>query len=228
MLKKTPPIRGPKLLQDAWDKHKTVRQNYAALGLVHTLNPLASGGAEHDSTKLSNLPTTFNPEPSHSDSLQAAPSASTSSIAHIPRGYGKIIRDSDGNVVRVELGADDKDQAEQPADGDEMQGLRDPEMDKQIMTNWVTELGGGRGSGAAIVQSLEKFSSSSSTSGPRYTSSLETLYLSRLVRRHGEDVENMARDRRLNPEQRTAGELRRGIRRAGGTGLLLRASADDG
>jgi hypothetical protein len=126
--------------------------SYAALGLVHTLNPLASGGAEHDSTKLSNLPTTFNPEPSHSDSLQAAPSASTSSIAHIPRGYGKIIRDSDGNVVRVELGADDKDQAEQPADGDEMQGLRDPEMDKQIMTNWVTELGGGRGSGAAIVQ----------------------------------------------------------------------------
>jgi len=220
MLKKTPPIRGPKLLQDAWDKHKTVRQNYAALGLVHTLNPLASGGAEHDPTKSSNLPTTF--EHPHSDSSQAA---STSPTAHIPRGYGKIIRDSDGNVVRVELGADDQDQAERPADGDEIQGLRDPEMDKQMMTNWVTELGGGRGSGAAIVQSLEKFSSSSSTSGPRYTSSLETLYLSRLVRRH-EDVENMARDRRLNPEQRTAGELRRGIRRAGGAGLLLQAAAD--
>jgi nucleolar protein 16 len=73
---------------------------------------------------------------------------------------------------------------------------------------------------------LEKLSSSLSASGPRHTSSLETLYLERLVRKHGEDVENMARDRRLNPEQRTPGELRRGIRRAGGTGVLLRVAGD--
>jgi nucleolar protein 16 len=45
----------------------------------------------------------------------------------------------------------------------------------------------------------------------------------RLIRKHGEDVENMARDRRLNPEQRTPGELRRGIRRAG---VLLRVAGD--
>ncbi|KAH9060100.1 hypothetical protein EDB87DRAFT_1551613, partial [Lactarius vividus] len=46
LLKKQPPIRGPKALRDAWDKHKTVRQNYAALGLAASLNPRASGGAE--------------------------------------------------------------------------------------------------------------------------------------------------------------------------------------
>ncbi|EEB92758.1 hypothetical protein MPER_08686 [Moniliophthora perniciosa FA553] len=45
-LKKMPPIRAPKVLQEAWDKRKTVRQNYAALGLIHDLNPSASGGAE--------------------------------------------------------------------------------------------------------------------------------------------------------------------------------------
>jgi nucleolar protein 16 len=62
--------------------------------------------------------------------------------------------------------------------------------------------------------------------GPRHASSLETLYLTRLVRKHGEDVESMVRDRRLNPEQRTAGELRRGIRRAGGTGVLLQTAGN--
>lgn len=46
------------------------------------------------------------------------------------------------------------------------------------------------------------------------------LYLARLIQKHGEDVESMARDRRLNPEQRTTGELRRGIRRAGGVIVL--------
>jgi nucleolar protein 16 len=124
--------------------------SYAALGLVHTLNPLASGGAEHDPTKVPvNTQTILAPEPSHS---HAGPSTSTSSIEPIPKGYGKIIRDSDGNVIRVELSADDEERAEQVADKDEMQGMHDPEVDKQVITSWVTELGGGRGSGAAIVQ----------------------------------------------------------------------------
>jgi nucleolar protein 16 len=119
---------------------------------VHTLNPLASGGAEHDPTKASVSSTTFASESSHSHSSQAGPSAPPLSLAPIPKGYGKIIRDSDGNVVRVELGADDEKYADQPADEGEMQGLQEPEVDKQVMANWVTELGGGRGSGAAIVQ----------------------------------------------------------------------------
>jgi len=216
LLKKTPPIRGPKLLQDAWDKHKTVRQNYEALGLVHTLNPLASGGVEYDATKSSSLPnTTSTYEPSHSS--EAGPSAS--STPPIPKGYGRIIRDTDGNVVRVELGTNDEQNAVESSDEHDVPGLDDPELDKQVITNWVTELGGGRGTGAAIVHSLEQLPHKSSKSGPRYTSSMETQYLTRLVRRHGEDVESMARDARLNPEQRTVGELRRGIRRAGGARL---------
>jgi nucleolar protein 16 len=40
--------------------------------------------------------------------------------------------------------------------------------------------------------------------------------LTRLVARHREDVEAMARDRKLNPDQRTVGELMRLIRKAGG------------
>jgi len=54
-----------------------------------------------------------------------------------------------------------------------------------------------------------------SGTGPRHASTGEVAYLERLVERYGGDVEHMARDRKLNPEQRTVGELRRGLRRAG-------------
>jgi len=125
--------------------------SYAALGLVHTLNPLASGGAEHDPSKASISQTILALEPSPSDASQADPSASTSSIAPIPKGYGKIFRDIEGNVVRIELSEDHKERTE-PAEEDETLELRDPEVEKQVITTWVTELGGGKGSGAPIVQ----------------------------------------------------------------------------
>jgi nucleolar protein 16 len=54
----------------------------------------------------------------------------------------------------------------------------------------------------------------------RFTSTGEKGYLDRLVTKYGSDVEAMARDRRLNPEQKTVGELNRAIRKAGGLGRL--------
>jgi hypothetical protein len=45
----------------------------------------------------------------------------------------------------------------------------------------------------------------------RKVSETERRYLSRLVEKHGTDVEGMARDVGLNYEQRTVGVLRRGL-----------------
>jgi nucleolar protein 16 len=42
------------------------------------------------------------------------------------------------------------------------------------------------------------------------------IFLQKLASKHGGDVAAMARDRRLNPDQRTEGEIRRAIRKAGG------------
>lgn len=75
----------------------------------------------------------------------------------IPKGYGKITKDTDGNVIRVEFGGEevpDIDNAVQ----DEIRELQDPEVDKQVIANWVTELGGGRGSGADVVKCKSAFS----------------------------------------------------------------------
>lgn len=56
-----------------------------------------------------------------------------------------------------------------------------------------------------------------SSTGPnkRHAASGEIAYLTRLTSKYGDDVEGMARDRRLNPEQRTAGQLRRALKNAG-------------
>jgi nucleolar protein 16 len=50
----------------------------------------------------------------------------------------------------------------------------------------------------------------------RFSSEGEKAYLERLVRKYGKDIEGMARDRKLNVDQRTSGQLRRSIEKAGG------------
>lgn len=50
----------------------------------------------------------------------------------------------------------------------------------------------------------------------RFSSKGEVSFLQRLISKYGHDVEAMARDRRLNPDQRTGGEIRRAITKAGG------------
>lgn len=216
-LKKQPAIRGPKVLQEAWDRRKTVRQNYAALGLAASLTPTASGGVEK----------VLVPHTAGGDDAPA-PEASTSAGAGsgangIPKGFGRIIRDEDGNIVDVELG--DEDGLEAPME-DVVQDVRDPAMDKQLAP-WV-RLGctvqGRRpsenGSATSVVQALEGLAREGGKRAPRHSSAGEVSTLRRLVEKYGEDVEKMARDRKLNPDQRTAGELSRAIKRAGGTAEL--------
>jgi Ribosome biogenesis protein Nop16 len=60
---------------------------------------------------------------------------------------------------------------------------------------------------------LERLGTGSVT--PRHSSAGELTYLQRLLTRHGTNVAAMAVDHGLNYEQRTEGELRRGLYRAG-------------
>jgi nucleolar protein 16 len=53
-----------------------------------------------------------------------------------------------------------------------------------------------------------------SGAGHRHSSMREISYLKKLISVYGVDSERMAKDRKLNPEQRTAGELRRALRNA--------------
>ncbi|KAG7452831.1 uncharacterized protein BT62DRAFT_925372 [Guyanagaster necrorhizus] len=224
-LKKTPPIRGPKILQDAWDSKKTVRQNYAALGLIHDLNPSASGGAEPLEETIDDLPP-----------AQVAPDSEVAQAREsmkLPQGYGRIIRGDAGNVLRVEFSEQDQegDVTNSPGRDIDMETL-EPDVDHKVLQKWVADLGGSetrrpKGKDGDVVKELERLSGIPTNktqttlsialtgSGPRHTAKGELEYLLKLVEKHGKDAEKMARDRKLNPYQRTSGELRRALKRAG-------------
>ncbi|KLO05904.1 hypothetical protein SCHPADRAFT_838751 [Schizopora paradoxa] len=226
LLKKHPPIKGPKTLQDAWDKHKTVRQNYAALGLLHTLSPNDSGGRDitheqHNNSGSSDRPESHqiagngrNNEVTGSAAAETIPNEGARAMAEqrtgddagpskLPRGFGKIVRDASGNVIDIELGEEEKE------------GLME---DESIAVggqpeSWV--LGNRAGGGEAIVVRALEEEASRVSKKVRETSGGEAQYLSRLTEAHGADYASMARDVRLNPMQYTAGQLRRAFCRKG-------------
>ena len=127
----SPALRAPKLLQDAWDRHLTVKQkyvflppdlpvsyrritapSYTALGLLPSLNPRAKGGAETvpDVTLLPK---------------SVPPAANTAAVGSVPKGHGRIIRDEHGNVVDVQLNEEDRDEE-----------MNDSQRDKEDETPW--------------------------------------------------------------------------------------------
>lgn len=59
---------------------------------------------------------------------------------------------------------------------------------------------------------------------PRFSSKGERGILRQLVDKYGQDVGAMARDRKLNVDQRTAGELKRAIRKAGGFADVMKSA----
>jgi len=231
-LKKHPPIMGPKALQDAWDKHKTVRQNYAALGLLHTLSPNDSGGRDitheqHHNDRPESHQIAGNKassegtgsagtmpngvgamtEQTKDDAAGPSCSGSGSTSRKLPRGFGKIIRDESGNVVDIEL----EESTSSLMDGDSIGVGGQPE-------SWLlgNRAGGVEAEGSSsVVRALEEDALRGGGKKKRNASGGETKYLGRLVSAHGEDYESMARDVRLNPMQYTAGQLRRAFCRKG-------------
>lgn len=208
LLRKMPVIRGPKALQDAWDKSKTVHQNYAALGLQFALTPTQSGGAER--TLISSK--------GSASAETATLESGGAGLSTIPRGFGRITRDEFGNVVRIDL-----PEAEETQDHEENTELPEADVDKKTMENWVGCLNkvqeDARGlsspSAQGTLPELEKLSASGRVV-PRHSSCGERSYLARLIQKYGDNYEGMTRDRRLNPEQKTVGELRRAVTKAGG------------
>jgi nucleolar protein 16 len=58
--------------------------------------------------------------------------AEFSTTSPIPRGFGRIIRDEFGNVVRIDL-----PEAEETQDREENTGLPEADVDEKTMDNWV-------------------------------------------------------------------------------------------
>jgi len=207
LLKKQPPIRGPRVLQDAWDKHKTVRQNYAALGLAVSLNPNTSGGTEHPAA-VTEARRVVNGAAFIGD-LDPAVLTSGESNQDLPIGLGRIVRDDAGRIIAVET----NDNVDRPPPNDHL-GLVEEEAATCTpeSQSWIS-FGRTSGANSELIQPLcDVFRAAV----PRFTSKGEMIFLQKLMSKHGRDVEAMTRDRKLNPDQRTEGEIRRAIKNAGG------------
>lgn len=93
-------VRGPAAIVDAWDVKKTMRQNYAAMGLLSSMNPRQKGGVEPvQVTRESNV-----------GSAHQETQPKLGPNGEIPKGYARLIRDAEGNVVDV-IFADEEDSA---------------------------------------------------------------------------------------------------------------------
>ncbi|KAF9567602.1 hypothetical protein CPC08DRAFT_703133 [Agrocybe pediades] len=229
-LKKTPPIRGPKALQDAWDSKLTVRQNYARLGLVVNLDPSAAGGVEKPLGAQQHQLAAEESQPIASTSSSTQASASKPSV---PAGFGRIIRDASGKVLGVELNEEEENSGHTASIAHEDDVLMDDvesRIDQDARRQWATNFSKSTAphfgqKNEELVHDLERISApitgtttlsiAVSGIGSRHASSGEVKYLTPLVKKHGSNVEAMAGDIKLNPEQRTVGQLRRALKKAG-------------
>ncbi|ADV21396.1 nucleolar protein 16 [Cryptococcus gattii Ru294] len=181
-LRKAPPLKGPEVLQEKWDKKKTVFQNYAALGLLPSI-PVPKGPSTSRSqrVKLPEVPAEIEAE-------------------NVKVGFGRIIRDEEGNVIDIIIDEDEQEQEEQ---------IEVDEEKKMGPVEAKTE----------VVKRLEELAASAAPV-KRHSSMSERTWLQQLVDKYGDDTEKMARDRKLNVWQKSEGEIKRMIKKAGGAQLL--------
>lgn len=106
--------------------------SYDALGLVATLKPNDPGGTEH------NMHGRSDEETSPSTSTRGDPKgvAELSTGGKIPGGYGRILRDEQGNAVDIEFGEEDVETMDTDGNVETM----DAYVDERSVTTW-TQLG---------------------------------------------------------------------------------------
>jgi nucleolar protein 16 len=106
--------------------------SYAALGLVSSLNPSASGGTERE---------LYPPQSILSNTEQRLSEARLSGD-RIPKGHGRLIKDGDGNVIDFQLGGEGDETMQQDRD-EQIYGLDRTSLDQSLI-NWA-QLGSNNG-----------------------------------------------------------------------------------
>ncbi|KAL2868151.1 nucleolar protein 16 [Aspergillus lucknowensis] len=194
-------VLGNAIIAENWDRKSTLTQNYRRLGLVHRLNA-PSGGSEKRKTEkgLEEVQDSLHIK----GSVDAVVKNSAVGEAKVERDpeTGKIIRVIHKNEEEIEI-AGRKHRRTNPLN-DPLNDLSDGEDSSPLQV---------RQSGSNIVQQLEIQADKEGQvpKKPRHQSKREEEWIARLVECHGDNYAAMARDRKLNPMQQTAGDLRRRI-----------------
>jgi nucleolar protein 16 len=165
------------IIEANWDKSLTLQQNYKKLGLRSKLGHLA-GGQEQKVETLTEIRARNKSQPGSAsiDEIE-----NTEDPTKIPEGEARLIRNDEGEVVRVIYGT--------------MKAvIPEPKKDSAVV-----EL---------LQQYGEKYSK---LKKERVASDRENEWLKNLYEKHGDDYEKMMWDKKLNVNQQSAGDLRRRI-----------------
>jgi len=264
-------VQGPPALVKEWDVKQTAAQNYERLGL-HIKRPMAihqSGGVERlhavssQSSKASTSKQALT-EATEDDSddddeemsevedddeendgrhtREAQPPTLRSK--DIPKGFARIERDAQGNVLRVVMSAWDADEedAQMGEGGDDFEGgaeeaeaeaaNADADADAAPTTTpWGAPLTNtqeeerlralakpveAKNQAIRDLEAQARSQKAIPAASLRFTSPAERTFLLAMYAKYGNDVPAMARDIKLNRDQRTTGQLRRMFAKAGG------------
>jgi nucleolar protein 16 len=174
------------------NQSETLTQNYRRLGLTSRLNS-ATGGIE----KLCPGTESKNSTTSKLAITNAIPKTIAPAEAKVERDpeTGKILRvihpHKKPNPLNDPLNSDSEDE-EMADDGEEFEGFDGDSGHKEKND---------------IVKQLEEQASMGAEKKERRQSEREREWIERLVAKHGEDYQKMARDTRLNPMQQTAADI---------------------
>ncbi|CCH40903.1 Nucleolar protein 16 [Wickerhamomyces ciferrii] len=156
-----------------WDYSLTLAQNYKKLGLKVKLGTPAGGQEASLEPRLKHN----NPDKAKK---RSEPIGDTED--EIPEGEAKIIRDENGEVLKVIYG-------------------------KKKVSNQPEE----EESKTEVVKQLEEYAKSKVAKNVRVQSEREEDWLESLYNKHGDDYASMMWDKKLNIYQQSSGDLRRRI-----------------
>ncbi|KAF3811283.1 Nucleolar protein 16 [Colletotrichum gloeosporioides] len=188
---------GNDIIAKNWNKKETLTQNYRRLGLTARLrNP--TGGVEKTLSEVERI-------------KSAKPAPSPFDIAPMEQAVvdeARVERDENGKIIRIHYS---KSSRANPLNDP----LNDIEADSDDEEEEETEEWGGIDdeSRPEVIRLLEKEASRGELKKPRHMSQQEKEWLERLIAKHGDNAEAMARDRKLNPMQQTSADIARRLRR---------------
>ncbi|CAI0651498.1 Nucleolar protein 16 [Colletotrichum fructicola] len=189
---------GNDIIAKNWNKKETLTQNYRRLGLTARLrNP--TGGVEKTLSQVERL-------------KSAKPAPSPFDIAPMEQAVvdeARVERDENGKIVRIHYS---KSSRANPLNDplNDIEADSDEEEEEEETEEWG---GIDDESRPEVIRLLEKEASRGELKKPRHMSQQEKEWLERLIAKHGDNAEAMARDRKLNPMQQTSADIARRLRR---------------